>query len=396
MLELRGPVSIELVLRDSQGGLPAADWARIIQKLEEFVNEFRVAGDEPVEHPELFEILKALDRTRRFFHLYTPGQWKDADAFLGGLRRLSYFGSFVFDFPGHTPDLYRQVAGHDGHGLMVASLQKALASAFEVNTRTLITRFNYDRVMDLAEEAFRLGAHYAVFNRYVGPETSPLAPTEEQLLQALQSIHDMRLFGYNVSLGNCVPNCFHLSDSYGCMGGILSGTVDPRGQLLPCSCSRIPAGSLVTSGVTEVWRSERMKQWREAIPVACQQCSRLSYCPGGCRAAVEHLGGLYDPLIRGSLPPEEQTLHEVTLEEDLCPVPRYAVRTEDFGWALVRGNQVIPVSHKAGAILETFDGQTDLGEIERRFGAAALSFIYSLYVRSFVEFRPAGAAQSSE
>lgn len=64
MLELRGPVSIELLLRDARGGLPAADWVGIIQKLGEYVNEFRVAGEEPVEHPELFEILAALDRTR--------------------------------------------------------------------------------------------------------------------------------------------------------------------------------------------------------------------------------------------------------------------------------------------------------------------------------------------
>ena len=390
MLELRGPVTIELVLRDSQGGLALALWAGIIQDLAEYVNEFRVAGEEPVEHPEILEILKALDRTRKFYHLYTPGQWQDADLFLGNLRSLSYFGSFVFDFPAHTPELYREVAGTDGHSRLVSSMQKALASAFEVNTRTVITRHNAGQVMEIAEEAFRLGAHYAVFNRFVGPADSPEAPEEPQLLLALERIHEMRLFGYNVALGNCVPNCFHLSDSYGCMGGILSGSVDPRGQLLPCSCSRRPAASLLATGVTEAWRSEAMREWRGAIPETCQACSRLSYCPGGCRAAREWSGGAQDPLIRCALPVETQTLHEVTLEEELCPVPRYAVREEDFGWSLVRANQVIPVSRKAGPILETFDGKTDLGEIERRFGPAALSFIYSLYVRSFVEFRQAG------
>ncbi len=394
MLELRGPISIELLLRDSQGGLSAGEWVQIIEKLGGFVNEFRVAGHEPVEHPEIFEILHALDRTQKFFHLYTRGQWSDASDFLGNLRRLAHFGSFVFEFPGHTAELC-QAQGCDGHARRVAALQKALASAFEVNTRTWITRQNCEQVMEIAEEAFRLGARYAVFNRYLGPPDSDLSPDESQLLRALEQIHDMRQFGYNVALGNCVPNCFHLSDSYGCMGGILSGAVDARGNLLPCSCSTRPAASLLESGVTEAWRSERMRQWREILPPNCQDCSRLSYCPGGCRAAVEHLGGAQDPLIRAAVPPDEPTLHEVTLEEELCPVPRYAVREEDFGWALVRGNQVIPVSHKAGGILETFDGRTDLGEIESRFGPAALSFIYSLYVRSFVEFRQPGTDQSS-
>ena len=129
MLDLRGPVSIELILRDGGGGLPAADWSRIVEKLSEFVNEYRVAGDEPAEHPELFEILEALERTKKFYHLYTAGQWQDPDRFLAGLRRMSYFGSFVFDFPGHTPELYREIRGADGHGPMVAALQKSLASA---------------------------------------------------------------------------------------------------------------------------------------------------------------------------------------------------------------------------------------------------------------------------
>lgn len=391
MLELRGPIHIELILRKAGRGLPGSDWARIIAKLSEFVNEFRVAGDEPVGHPELLAILEALDRTKKFYHLYTPGQWDDPDRFLADLRRFSYFGSFVFDFPGHTPELVRQARGEDGHARLLGSIQKALASGFEVNTRTVITRHNFDQVMEMAEAAFGLGAHYAVFNRYVGSPDAPEAPDERQTLQALERIHDMRLFGYNVALGNCVPNCFHLSDSYGCMGGILFGAVDPEGQLLPCSCSSRPAGSLLTSGVTEVWRSERMQQWRAALPGDCQACSRLSYCPGGCRAAGEATGDLRDPLLRGALPPEEPTLHEVTLEEELCPVPRYSIREEDFGWVLVRGNQAIPVSPKAGPVLETFDGRTSLGEIEERFGPAALSFLYSLYVRNFVEFRQAPA-----
>lgn len=388
MLELRGPVTVELILRDAHGGLPAADWARVIESLSEFVNEFRVSGDEPVEHPQIFDIFEALERTKKFYHVHTGGQWSDPDRFLAGLRKLSYFGSFMFDMPGHTPELYREIRGVDGHAAMAANLQKALACGLEVNTRTTIVKANHDVVMDLAEASFALGSRYAVFYRLLGPPDAPQQPTDEQLLTALERIHDMRLFGYNVALGNCVPNCFHLSDSYGCMGGIISGAVSPTGELLPCACSQRSGGNLLQTSVTEAWRSPRMHEWRnDALPEVCKPCSRLSYCPGGCRATPEHSGGTQDPLIRTALPKEEPTLHEVTLEEELCPIPRYTIREEDFGWVLVRANQVIPVSHKAGAVLQTFDGKTDLGEIERRFGPAALSFIYSLYVRNFVEFR---------
>ena len=100
------------------------------------------------------------------------------------------------------------------------------------------------------------------------------------------------------------------------------------------------------------------------------------------------LGLPADPLIGDTVKEsEEPQALEVNLDSDLCPVPRFISRPENFGLALIRHTQVIPVSHKAARLIQALDGKTTLGEIERRFGAVALSFIYSLYVRSFIEFR---------
>ncbi|HXE72099.1 MAG TPA: radical SAM protein [Candidatus Nitrosotenuis sp.] len=388
MLELKAPIYVELMLRDTQGGLNAARWGEIIARLGEFVNEFRLTGHEPAEHPELFDILEALEKTKKFYHLYTSGAWSDPESLLVGIRKLSYFGSFVFELPAVTPELYQEIQGFDGYKQMVSNLQKAAASGFEINTRTWILAQNAARVTEIAETAFQMGAHYALFYRWIGPPDHPSNPGEDLLLEALGRIHELRQLGYNVSLGNCVPNCFHLSDSYGCMGGITFAAVNPQGQLLPCPCSKTVGGDLVRQGVVEAWTSRPMRAWRrDRLPKECLKCSRLSYCPGGCRAAAEHSGGSKDPLIRGPIQKEEPALLEVSLDEELCPVPRYTVREENFGWVLVRANQVIPVSRKAGSVLKTFDGRTDLGKIEQRFGPAAVSFIYSLYVRGFVDLR---------
>jgi hypothetical protein len=99
-------------------------------------------------------------------------------------------------------------------------------------------------------------------------------------------------------------------------------------------------------------------------------------------------GALFDPLISGPVTkPDNPPVLEVTLEENLCPVPRYAARAEDFGWALIHGTQVIPVHKRAEKILKSLDGKTNLGVIQKKYGDGALSFIYSLYVRNFIEFR---------
>ena len=197
----------------------------------------------------------------------------------------------------------------------------------------------------------------------------------------------MRQTGYNVALGSCVPACFNESFAQGCSAGITYCSIDPWGGMRPCDHSPTVVGNVLTSDITTLWRSKSMRSWRTNLPSACQSCSKLSFCPGGCRSEAEVLGVAHDPLIGKPIGPESPTLLEVTLEDELCPVPMYNVRQEDFGWALIRQTQVIPVTHKAGKVLTSFDGKTTLGDIEQKFGAGALSFVYSLYERNFVDFR---------
>lgn len=396
MLSLRGPVSVQLLLADEHTEFLGCDkWAVIIGKLGSFVNEFKVHGLGSLSLVQVQEILRHLDDSKKYYHLYIEEPLKDCEQYFRILRSMAYFGSLIVSYPAHNQQLWESVQAKSTHQEVADFISQAVSVGIEVNVTTTVYGPNSASLEDIAESAFALGANYAIFARYVGKPAVPLAPSEGQLHTALGSFAEMRLVGCDVSLDGCWPNCFQNTESRGCLGAVVSGAVNARGELIPCSCCHDMVGySLLENEVTPAWRSPQMEAWRNDIPSVCEHCARLSYCPGGCRTCAEMAGVDKDPLIRKPITSEAPVLREVTLEEELCPTPCYVVREEDFGWALIRANQVIPVSYKAGPVLKLFDGHTTLAQIERQLGAAALSFVYSLYVRGFVEFAE-GAAEES-
>jgi len=408
MLELRGPVVAALEVTHEGAEWPGheyfksiaaphlspAQWARVIERLEPYVSEFRVSGGEPLARGDIFEILDCLERAKRPYHIFTSGRWSDRPALLLNFKKLTYIQSFMVFL--HGPDAATHAAftgGPDAFDEAIKTIELVAASGLEVSTSTCLVRQNAEKVEEIVELAMRRGVRHSIFNRYVGPPRPDIEPDADTLKSALQHLDEMKQLGYNVALGSCVPACFYKEFAQGCSAGITYCAIDPWGNMRPCDHSPTTVGNLLERGVTELWRSRAMRNWRNRVPSSCKKCSKITFCPGGCRSLAEYMHVEADPLIGDPIPQEAPTLLEVTLEEDLCPVPKYAIREEDFGWSLIRQTHVIPVTRKAGNVLYAFDGKTTLAQIEQRFGPAALSFVYSLYERNFVDFRPREMAE---
>ena len=78
--------------------------------------------------------------------------------------------------------------------------------------------------------------------------------------------------------------------------GLIS--VDPEGNVLPCSSWDEPVGNLLTDGFQNVWFNERAKAIKNkcfAHPV-CQQCHAFVACQGACPLYWQYAG--YDELER--------------------------------------------------------------------------------------------------
>ena len=70
--------------------------------------------------------------------------------------------------------------------------------------------------------------------------------------------------------------------SCACVHGILS--VDPTGQVLPCSSFDEGIGSLLELPFPRIYRGRAARYWRERhfAPPVCQGCADLDVCGGGC------------------------------------------------------------------------------------------------------------------
>ena len=120
------------------------------------------------------------------------------------------------------------------------------------------------------------------------------------------------------------------------------------------------------------------------IPSQCFDCTKLERCGGGSREAALFLGLPHDPLIGDPIQEQEES-EPLALYEDLRPLARFTIEPQPFGFALIRGNRVIPVALSAKSVLDALDGSLTLKEVRQEFGEAALSFVGSLLKKGLIE-----------
>jgi radical SAM protein with 4Fe4S-binding SPASM domain len=89
--------------------------------------------------------------------------------------------------------------------------------------------------------------------------------------------------------------------SCACVDGILS--VDPAGQVLPCSSFGDGIGSLLTSSFDRIYRSRAAAYWRrkEFVPPVCRDCPDVDVCGGGCPLYWDAAGS-FDEIPRAAAP----------------------------------------------------------------------------------------------
>ena len=80
-------------------------------------------------------------------------------------------------------------------------------------------------------------------------------------------------------------------------------------------------------------------------------------------------------------------LQKICLPKDAFPISRFHIRPEPFGYLLIHGNKVVPVTQNAKSILDHCDGNTKLEELSELYGQAGLDFIAKLYNLGMIKLR---------
>ncbi len=388
----RCPVCSNVFTRQP-AALAAADWGRILDQIAPDVEVVKITGGEPTLHPEFNSIVRQLAEKDIPFALFTNGRWRDLEAIITLLKNtpqctgllISLHGPDVESHEGftHTPRSFEEAC---------ANIRRATAAGLPVHTSTVITRHNWTRLGEVVALAQTLGARRAVFNRYLGPPLPTIEIEPWQLREAVRTIERLMAKHNNgsespitVRYGNCIPQCFTPSSSTGCWAGVAYCTIDPWGNLRPCNHSPTIAGNVLTDSIETIWQGEQMNAWRALTPDGCLSCTAFETCRGGCRAMLEIEGSATDPLMRVPLqqqiPPPPR---HIDLYEKGFPTLQCTLRTESFGYALVRGHTILPIMPAAQPLLAALDGQHSLQKIERDFGQEGLDFVGTLYLQGLV------------
>jgi radical SAM protein with 4Fe4S-binding SPASM domain len=166
----------------------------------------------------------------------------------------------------------------------VTNIKRAAEAGLRVSTSTVLTRWNWNRVEEMAAFARSLGADHAVFNRYIGQPLPVLEATPSQVAQSVQCVETLIAKGEPVRWGTPVPLCASPRATSGCLAGEAFATVDPWGKVRPCNHAPYIVGNLLEQSFEEVWHSSKMEAWRAMVPPECADCAEYERCTGGCRA----------------------------------------------------------------------------------------------------------------
>jgi len=366
--------------------LDLANWQQVLEKLRPYVRSLRLTGGEPTLHPEFVAIARAIGAMDIPFSVFTNGRWHDPARLVAALRQVPRLCSLLISLHGADDAAHAAFCGVPGaFEETVANISRAVEIGLTVNTSTVITSHNFDDIATMARLSRDLGVSRAVFNRLVGK--APCAPSPDQLRQAIYQVDRLRSAGWPVEWSVCIPQCFMPNSSDGCLAGVVFWTIDPWGNVRPCNHVPLLCGNLLEQQVTEIVDSHAWAAWHACIPSACEQCAVYTRCHGGCRAQAMLLGAARDDLITAPLDTDPAPPSELILSADTRPIARFETRAESFGWLLVRGGQVQPVSANARSLLDVLDGSLTLAEIEQQFGDEGLSFVGLLVRKGLVALK---------
>ena len=213
---------------------------------------------------------------------------------------------------GGSAEVHDQITQHPGAWERVVRSVKNLRDAgIHTHTNTTICGGNRDHLRELVDfVADELHSEYFSMNMVIRTGTA-LDHQEDDIsyaeigpiIESVQRWSEER--GVHFVWYSPVPYCMFNpvkaglgSKSCACVHGLIS--VNPTGELLPCSSFERGIGDLLHKPFEEVWYSRTALYWRrkEFVPPMCQRCEIRDICCGACplywaeRGGFEELDGI--------------------------------------------------------------------------------------------------------
>ena len=254
------------------------------------VPELLVSGGEPLERPDLPEVIGLLEQHRIAYSLNTA-TYPRAEVEAAFRRWPPIFVAVSMDGPPPIHDAFRGRVGSHRDCLRTIELFSRLTGG-RVTAGTTVTRHNFRNLDDTFQQVVGSGASawglHLVLPEGRGIDQAALGITPREARWLLEYCAARRnAFPVSVCdelgyLGEWEP--LVRDAPFRCAAGRTQCVVLPDGQVMPCTTfdQRESAGSLRESSLADIWRDGFGKLRSYEPQAKCRNCGYVSVCGGGC------------------------------------------------------------------------------------------------------------------
>ena len=252
-------------------------------------------GGEPTLRRDLSELVAYAKAKGMRVNLITNGVICGDVAYVRGLAEAGLDSAQV-SIEGPTADIHDAITQHPGSwAKAVQGVGNLRAAGVHTHTNTTVCGGNRAHLVALVDFiADGLGSQYFSMNMVIRTGTAlnhdqddiSYSDIGETIKEIQRRSHEKNLrFVWYSPVPYCLFNPVQAglgSKSCACVDGLMS--VNPAGELLPCSSFERGIGDLLHEPFAKIWYSRTARYWRrkEFLPPVCHRCSIKAICCGAC------------------------------------------------------------------------------------------------------------------
>lgn len=278
--------------------VPEMNTDQVKSVIDKIIDEARVptvsfTGGEPTLRPDLPELIAHARSRGMRANLITNGIRCADPEYVETLRQAG-LNSAQVSLEAADAAVHNLIVANPGAwDRTVAGVRNLKAAGVHTHTNTTINRHNREHLKNLIDFLADEGQPYLSMNMVIRTGGAAEAPDEIGYttigplvlgLKAHAEERGMRFVWYSP-----VPYCLFNPAAHGlgaqscaAADGLLS--INPAGEVLPCSSFEQGLGSLLLDSFQTVWQTRAARYWRrkEFLPPACRGCELEHLCCGAC------------------------------------------------------------------------------------------------------------------
>lgn len=250
-------------------------------------------GGEPLLRNDIVKLVSYAAEIGLWTNLITNGTLLD-DACVKSLKKAGLSSAQV-SIEGPNEDIHDMITGRQGAFYStIKGIELLKDAGIPVHTNTTLSKHNIAHANGIVLLAKRLGLSRMSMNLLI---PCGRALKRKNIWTSYSEVGDhilqVKRFAEKQSIRflwySPVPLCKFNPIAHGlgnkacaAITGLLS--VDPVGNVIPCSSWRKPVGSLLEQNFHDVWQSQRLDYYKSGgyAPSECRQCENYAACKGAC------------------------------------------------------------------------------------------------------------------